>query len=54
MMKEAGKSHGCDCINLNLDKTIAMLITLGYSKPPRIVYSVEIVDHWKFLGVIIW
>ena len=41
-------------MNLNLDKTKAMLLTLGaYSNAHTVFYPVEIVDQWKFLGVII-
>ena len=40
-------------MTLNLDKTKAMLITFGpNSKPPIIVSPIEVVDNWKFLGVV--
>ena len=41
-------------MNLNLDKTKAMLLTLGAnSNAPTVFSPVDIVDQWKFLGVII-
>ena len=41
-------------MTLNLEKTKGMILTLGpNSKPPTVFSPVEIVDKWKFLGVII-